>query len=879
MKKLIYIGMKLLLCLSAALFAGCEEKPLDETGGGSGGSGGGTAATRGAVEGVVTVKETGKPILLAGVALLPTDKLTLTDTAGSFKFSDIEPGTYKLQVKRSGYATYTEEELKVEAGKTVRYNVALETAQSDLQILDTNGMAISELNVGRSSHGIFVLKNAGEAIVEWEIPKLAVDWISGFSKQSGKLAPGASDTVKMTIDRSKLSEGGNEAVMYIGSSVGDKKLLVRAGVERSFCLTDESGDEILELDLSDVDQCRFKIKNTGSDVLEWQLDGIEASWLTLVGKSDGKLAVGDSESRTLKVNRAQLEEGTYETALVFRTNGGEKSLPVKVKIEMAFRLEDERGAELSELEFGAESSQKFKIKNTGNGVLEWEVSSTEADWLTLGTKKRGSLQPGATETITMTIDRTKLSAGDNRTMVNVSTNAGDKKLQVNAHVVLSYRLENDGGMEISALDFGSTSSQRIRIKNTGNGILEWAVSSAGAVWLVLGDKRSGSLQPEATETLVVNVDRMRLSAGDNQAVLNISTNAGDEQLAVHARLDMSFQLVNAQGEEVNMLDLGRERQGLFKIKNTGDGLLEWEISQNDADWLSLGGVAQGSIWANDAVTIALTIDKSKLAQGDNETTLSIHTNITGGDKQLRIKAYRLQPSDGIPEMVYVEGGTFEMGSNEAMEYGPVHNVALYGFYIGKYEITQKQWEAVMGTTLEEQRAADGLGDVVGAGENYPMYYVNWEDAVAFCEKLSEVTGMTYRLPTESEWEYAARGGQHKDGTKYAGSDDLGTVAWYKDNSAGSTHPVGQKVPNGLGLYDMSGNVCEWCSDWFDNAETLYGSEPVVNPQGPASGTLRNNRGGCWNQEVRSCTHHVSYRWCGYPTYRRNYMGFRVVREL
>lgn len=878
MKKLLHVLTG--LCLAAAMFSGCEEKPLDETGGGSGGSGGGTTAQRGAVEGVVTAKETGKPILLASVQLLPTDKITLTDTAGTFKFSDIEPGTYKLAVKRNGYADYTGEEIKVEAGKTVRYNVALETAQSDLQILDTNGVGISVLSVGFSSHGVFVLKNAGEAIVEWEIPKLAVDWISGFSKQSGKLAPGAADTVKITIDRSKLSDGPNEAIMYIGSSVGDKKLLIKAGVERSFCFTDESGEEIIELDMSSVDQYRFKIKNTGSDVLEWKLEQIDASWLTFVGKSDGKLAVGDSETRTLRVDRTRLEEGTYETTLVFSTNAGEKSLPVKVKIEMAFQLVNEGGIEIGELEFGSASSQRFKIKNTGNGVLTWEVSSAESEWLTLGDKRSGSLQPGTTETISMTIDRTKLSVGDNRTTVNISTNAGDKELQVNAHVTLSFRVENDGGMEISNLDFGSTSSQRFKIKNTGNGILTWSVSSAGAAWLVLDDRRSGSLQPNETETIVVYVERMRLSAGDNQTSVNISTNAGDKQLQVNARLDMSYQLVDAQGEEINLLDLGRMPNGQFEIKNTGDGILEWEVSQGDAAWLSLSGETKGSVWADGAATIGLTIDKSKLEKGNNETVLSIHTNIVGGDKQLRVKAYRLQLSDGIPEMVYVAGGTFEMGSDEAAECGPVYNVSLYGFYIGKYEVTQLQWEAVMGTTLSEHMSkCDDCTTIVGEGDTYPMYYVNWEDAVAFCEKLSELTGETYRLPTEAEWEYAARGGQHKTNTRYAGSDNLGLVAWYRDNSGGSTHPVGQKMSNELGLYDMSGNVCEWCSDWFWLlGDFIYDGDPVLNPQGPPSGERRNVRGGCWYHGTIHWTHHVSYRWTLEPQSRNNYLGFRVVRE-
>ena len=877
----------------AGVFAGCEKKPLDDSDNPNGGGTGGGSALKGTIEGVVTSKGTDRPVLLASVTLLPTEKLTLTDTAGSFSFRDIEQGTYKLQVKRIGYTTYTSEEIKVEAGKTVRYNVELEASKSELQILDTNGTVITELNVGHSPQGIFILKNAGEEIVEWEIPKLAVDWISGFSKQSGKLAPDASDTVVLSVDRSKLSEDGNEAILYIGTSGGDKKLLIKAGVQRSFCFTDESGEEIIEVELSDANQYRFKIKNTGSDVLTWKVSNIEANWLTFVGKTDGKLEIGESESRTLKVDRTRFEEGTYETVLVFSTNAGERTLPVKVKVEMSFQLENTDGTEISEIEFGSSASQKFRIRNTGNGVLKWEVASTEADWLTLGNKRSGSLQTGTTETIDMKADRSLLSEGDNRATVTISTNAGDKQLEVNAQGELSYLLMNAQGVEISLLDFGKASQGSFKIKNTGDGILEWDVSPADAVWLVLGDKRNGSLQPGATESIIVNVERMRLSAGDNQTAVNVSTNAGDKQLQVNARLDMSYQLVNAQGETVNLLDLGRSLQGLFKIQNTGDGILEWEISPSDVAWLSLSSVTQGQLLPNNATTIELTIDKSKLEKGNNETMLSIHTNIAGGDKQLSVKAYRLQPSDGIPEMVYVAGGTFEMGATAEMgecnlNEMPVHSVTLYGFHIGKYEVTQKQWEAVMGTTIEEHQVkcgAEWRGVTAGKGDDYPMCYVQWVEAVAFCEKLSELTGETYRLPTEAEWEYAARGGQHKDGTKYAGSNNIGTVAWYKDNSGGCSHPVGQKKPNGLGLYDMSGNVNEWCSDWvgvgFD-----YGSEHVVNPQGPvdSDGYRHRTRGGCVGvlSEEKQCR--VSYRYL-YPLLGEDekdngasWLGFRVVRE-
>ena len=240
-------------------------------------------------------------------------------------------------------------------------------------------------------------------------------------------------------------------------------------------------------------------------------------------------------------------------------------------------------------------------------------------------------------------------------------------------------------------------------------------------------------------------------------------------------------------------------------------------------------------------------------------------------------------------MVYVDGGTFMMGATEeqgtdALEREkPVHSVTLDGFYIGKYEVTQGQWKAVMGTTVAQQRdKGNPAWGLCGEGDNYPMYYVSWEEAIAFCEKLSELTGKTYRLPTEAEWEYAARGGQQADGTKYAGGNTIADVAWYYDNSYAlgeghsdfGTHPVGQKQPNGLGLYDMSGNVWEWCSDWYDS--DYYSGSSAVNPQGPSSGSGRVCRGGSWSNSAQYCR--VSYRDGGTPGSRSGNLGFRVVCE-
>ena len=180
--------------------------------------------------------------------------------------------------------------------------------------------------------------------------------------------------------------------------------------------------------------------------------------------------------------------------------------------------------------------------------------------------------------------------------------------------------------------------------------------------------------------------------------------------------------------------------------------------------------------------------------------------------------------------------------------------------MGKYEVTQKQWKAVMGNNPSNWK-----------GDNLPVENVSWNDVQKFIKKLNAKTGGHFRLPTEAEWEYAARGGAKSRGYKYAGSNDAGSVGWYSNNSGAKTHPVGQKKPNELGLYDMSGNVWEWCQDWKGS----YSSSAQTNPKGPSSGSYRVDRGGSWSDGARHVR--VANRDYSSPSYLLNSLGFRLVR--
>ena len=213
----------------------------------------------------------------------------------------------------------------------------------------------------------------------------------------------------------------------------------------------------------------------------------------------------------------------------------------------------------------------------------------------------------------------------------------------------------------------------------------------------------------------------------------------------------------------------------------------------------------------------------------------------------------------INNMVYVSGGTFIMGGDDSSDQMPTHSVPLSSYYICKYEVTQALWRAVMGSNPSNFK-----------GNNLPVENVSWYDCQTFIKRLNSYTGRNFRLPTEAEWEFAARGGNYSRHYKYSGSNHIDDVAWYIDNSNKRPHPVGTKQANELGLYDMSGNVGEWCSDW----DGSYSSYSQTNPTGPNSGSFRVNRGGFWRYNARYCR--TPERNSNTPDYCVNTIGLRLV---
>ena len=300
------------------------------------------------------------------------------------------------------------------------------------------------------------------------------------------------------------------------------------------------------------------------------------------------------------------------------------------------------------------------------------------------------------------------------------------------------------------------------------------------------------------------------------------------------------------------------------------------------------------------LSIALVISAFLGSNAFGETLAELTNQLAQLEKQkaditAKIVALKLSSPDlKKNKMILVEGGTFNMGSTEGQRNGkPVHSVTVDSFWMSQYEVTQAEWEAVMLNNPSYYKDA-----------NLPVEQVSWYDCVDYCNKRSIAEGLKpvytidktkndpnikssgdnlkwvvtmdrkangYRLPTEAEWEYAAKGGKLSKGYQYAGSDNADEVGCYYDNSDETTHLVGEKKANELGMYDMSGNVWEWCWDWYDSYTPLA----VSNPVGAMLGSYRVYRGGSWdsNSDRLRCAYRSYYL----PYYRYNFVGFRLVR--
>ena len=336
------------------------------------------------------------------------------------------------------------------------------------------------------------------------------------------------------------------------------------------------------------------------------------------------------------------------------------------------------------------------------------------------------------------------------------------------------------------------------------------------------------------------------------------------QLAQQQKLDVAFDALSAiQGNlSVNFKPFGSDVYvdgvKVGQSPRVFNGVL---VGNHNVEIRKSGySTSRQTVMISEGQTASISGSLTSSASSSNANVLS------SGSSSLSDNTLTIPVKNGISiEMVKVEVGSFNMGATPEMQAPyevekPVHRVTLTNnYYIGKYEVTQALWQAVMGSNPSYFK-----------GDDLPVEQVSWNDCQDFISKLNAMTGKRFRLPSEAEWEYAARGGKKSRGYQYSGSNTLGDVAWYEGNSGSKTHAVGTKQPNELGIYDMTGNVYEWCQDWYGS----YSSSPQTNPIGAVSGSRRVRRGGGWCSSASYCR--SSYRYNCAPDGRYVDIGFRLV---
>jgi len=311
--------------------------------------------------------------------------------------------------------------------------------------------------------------------------------------------------------------------------------------------------------------------------------------------------------------------------------------------------------------------------------------------------------------------------------------------------------------------------------------------------------------------------------------------------------------LSAQAQKVSNIraeQRGQDIVVLYSLETTSPCEVSLLLSQDN-----------GVTWGSTLKNVSGDVGKN-IAAGEKQINWKVleEREQLVGDK-IKFKVVASGKKSFEPEMIFVEGGTFQMGSSSGeSDEKPVHSVTLSGFNIGKYEVTQAQWNAVMGSNPSNFSGCD----------NCPVENVSWNDVQQYITKLNSQTGRNYRLPTEAEWEFSARGGKSSKGFIYSGSNDLNAVAWSSNNSGSKTHAAGGKQANELGIYDMTGNVWEWCSDWYGT----YNSYSETNPTGASSGQSRVLRGGSWLCNADYCRAADRFRINPDGRYYRD--GFRLV---
>ena len=823
----------------------------------------------GSIYGTVVDKATGEPIKAAGVELSPNGLKTVTGSEGQFEFTELDPGKYTLIITKTGYVDGVSGTIEVKPGQQAKGDVQIEKLPPALKVVDDNRQEISTLDFGSAEDDVarsFSIFNDGTESLEWELTATA-DWIKSVSKTSGTLSAGATQSLIITIDRVKLSSGENKTTVHITSNSGSKQLVVIATNDfhvttlNVLPVTDIKSTsavlngEIVEDGSPKYTERGFVYAETTQPTID---NAIQKITVPITDDKTFSAAISDltlGKKYYVRAFAIHKEEEVYSANEVSFTAEG-SSLP-KVSTKAITDIYRSTGKALiagavTELGDPVYSERGFVYGTTHNPIIQnatkvqVEGSGLGEYFTTLSDLQLGTMyyvRAYATNTVgvaygeeqlldfnpilpvVVTSDVTGISEETKSATFHATiTNAGDPVYTERGFVYGKSPDPTTGGATKLVVAGSGTGTYYGDVHNLevdcAYYVRAYVTYSSGTVY---GENKVFSVKkmypPTVTTAAVTNINKTTATAGGNV------TNDGGINVTERGVVFSTSQNPTVADSKVT----SGSGTGAFTCNLTG--LEEGKTYYVRAYAMNVVGIGYGE---------------------------QVDFTVSTGTQTITVNGVSFT-------MIAVQGGTFtmgataEQGSDAYSDEKPTHKVTLSDYMIGETEVTQELWKAVMGTNPS-----------YFSGTQNPVEQVSWEDCQNFIAELNAMTGKKFRLPTEAEWEFAARGGNKSNGFKYSGSGSIDKVAWYDGNSSSKTHPVKQKQANELGIYDMSGNVYEWCQDWYGS----YSSSAQTNPTGPSSGSNRVFRGGSWNYYATFCR--VSSRLSGTPTGTSNLLGLRLA---
>lgn len=848
MKKIIYLLVGIVLF--GGLYYSCAPEELP-----------------GSIYGTVVDKATGEPIKAAGVELSPSGLKTVTGSEGQFEFTELDPGKYTLIITKTGYVDGVSGTIEVKPGQQAKGDVQIEKLPPALKVVDDNRQEISILDFGSAEDDVarsFSLFNDGTENLEWQLT-ITADWIKSVSKTTGTISAGGTQALIITIDRAKLSSGENKTTVHITSNSGNKQLVVTA--TNNFQVTKLNVLPTTAITSTSA-TLNGEIVEDGSPMYTERGFVYAETTQPTISACIQKIAAPFSDSKTFAATVSDLTEGKKYYVRAYAIQSGKEMYSVN---EVSFVTNT---VVLPSVVTSAITNVGKNSATAGGNVTNDGGASVTERGVVYGTSQNP------------TVADNKVSSGNGKGAF--TCNLTNLK-EATTYFVRAYAINEKGTAYGEEVSF-TTSKEILLPSVTTSTITQVTETTAVAGGNVTSDGGASVTERGVCIATVSNptTSHSKITAAGGTGTFTCAITGLQESTTYYVRAYATNSKGTAYGEQVSFttavtISLPSVTTSTITQITETTALAGGNVTSDGKASVTERGVVY-SLSANPTISdLGSTIVRSGSGTGSFTCEL---TNLQAGTKYY-VRAYAMNvvgigygeqvdftvstgtqtiTVNGVSfTMIAVQGGTFTMGAtaeqgSDADDWEkPTHKVTLSDYMIGETEVTQELWKAVMGTNPS-----------YFSGTQNPVEVVSWEDCQNFIAKLNAMTGKKFRLPTEAEWEFAARGGNKSNGFKYSGSGSIDKVAWYDDNSSRKTHPVKQKQANELGIYDMSGNVWEWCQDWYGR----YSSSAQTNPTGPSSGSLRVCRGGGWNLDATDCR--VSYRGNGTPTATYHVVGLRLA---